>query len=313
VNRALVVGGLGFLGSHVVAALVSCGVRVTTYSRRPVASRPRDFVALTGDILERDRLRKAMEGADYVFHFAWTTVPQTSNENPEWDVQSNVVGSLALLETCCDAGVRRVIFASSGGTVYGGTSRELWKESSPTEPICSYGITKLAVEKYLALYRRTRGLDYRVLRISNAYGEGQRVDRPQGLIAVALEKAAAGEAIEVWGDGSVIRDYVYVGDIAECCVKACVSDVDEYSPRTFNVSTGVGHSVREVIAAIERVSGRHVNTTYGTSRSCDADRVVLSNRLALERLDWAPRTTLVEGLARTWNWVLQVRSGAISR
>jgi UDP-glucose 4-epimerase len=300
---ALVVGGNGFLGSHLVTALLERGFAVRVYSRRPASPHADPVQHVSGDVQERDLLRRALDGVDYVFHFAWTTVPQTSNENPAWDVTSNLTAGLGLLDACREAGVRAVVFPSSGGTVYGTADCEALDETCPTEPICSYGITKLALEKYLALHRRQHGLDYRVLRIANAYGEGQRVDRPQGLIGAALVKVARDEPIEIWGDGSVVRDYIYAGDVAECVLRAALAPLDADAPRVFNVGSGRGHSVRDVLTCVEAVTGRRVPVRYTGGRKFDADRVVLSSDRARQLLDWSPRVSLPEGLRRTWEWV----------
>lgn len=311
---ALVVGGSGFLGRHLVARLLAAGAQVRVYSRHSQRGRDdichddadgaqRDVGFMRGDITDSARLRAAISGADCVFHFAWTTVPQTADENPQGDVQSNLTAGLGLLDACRDAGVRLVVFPSSGGTVYGSSEAAMLDETSPTEPICSYGITKLAMEKYLALYRHHHGLDYRILRISNAYGEGQPADRPQGLIGVSLQRVARGEPLTIWGDGSAVRDYIHAEDAAECCAQAALRALPSAAPRVFNVSSGQGHSVREVMAAIEAVTGRALRVTYAPARSCDLSRAVLSNRRAREVLNWSPQVPLDEGLQRAWQSV----------
>jgi UDP-glucose 4-epimerase len=301
----LVIGGTGFLGRHLLRSLAKEDVRVKAYGRRRVTY-PEKVDYVYGDLLDRSRLRHALEGVDCVFHFAWTTVPQTSNEDPQADVQGNVVAGIGLLDACRDAGVRTVVFPSSGGTVYGAVGGDgVVTESHPTNPISSYGITKLAFEKYLALYRHMHGLDYRVLRISNAYGEGQQPDRPQGLIGVVLRRIAAGEPVHVWGDGTVVRDYIYAGDAIDCCLRAASTALSDSSPRMFNVGTERGHSVSEVLATIASVTGREPVVEYTPARDLDVPRSVLSSRLAEDVLGWQPRTTLADGVARTWEWVLR--------
>ena len=147
------------------------------------------------------QVRDAIRGATCVFHLASSALPSTSNEDPKGEAAETLVAGLDLLEACVEAGVRTVVFPSSGGTVYEPAAAEPFTEESPTHPISAYGITKLTFEKYLALYKDLHGLDYRVLRISNAYGEGQPGHRPQGLIGAALHRALADEALPIWGDG----------------------------------------------------------------------------------------------------------------
>lgn len=301
----LVIGGSGFLGRHLLRRLAKEDVTIKAYGRRRVAY-PEKVEYIYGDLLDRSRLRQALQGVTCVFHFAWSTVPQTSNEDPQADVQGNLVAGIGLLDACRDAGVETVVFPSSGGTVYGAADGTgVLTESHPTNPISSYGITKLALEKYLALYRHLHGLDYRVLRISNAYGEGQQPDRPQGLIGVVLRRIVAGEPVHVWGDGTVIRDYVYAGDVADCCLRASRTLLPASSPRIFNVGTEQGHSVSDVLATIVHVTGREPVVHYSPARSFDVLRSVLSSRVAGDVLGWHPQTTLEVGVARTWQWVLR--------
>jgi len=279
-SRALVTGGTGFLGRHLVLALESQGTEVR--------------------LLRRDAaLAAELEGVDIVYHLAWTTLPHSSDENPRHDLETNVGVGISLLDACVRAGVRMVVFPSSGGTVYGPTQREQIDELAPTHPICSHGVTKLTFEKYLSLYRRLRSLDYRVLRISNAYGEGQRSDRSQGLIGVALQRASDGRPMVVWGDGLAVRDYIHVSDVVAGCI-AATRDLGPASPRTFNLSSGHGHSVRDVLTLVEGVTGRSLRVAYDAPRTCDLDRAVLANALAREHLGFEPRVALEDGLRATW-------------
>ncbi len=300
--KALVVGSNGFLGSHLVAKLLAREAQVSVWNRTPKSQLPL-VESFVGVFSETDKLQAALQGVKVVFHLAWTTVPQTSNDDPLWDVQSNVATSLQLLDACVAAGVRTVIFPSSGGTVYGLVDREILDESAPTEPICSYGVTKLAVEKYLALYRRLHGLDYRVLRIANAYGEGQPTNGTQGLIGVTLDKAARRQPIAIWGDGSATRDYVYADDVTESFIKAALVELPSTAPRLFNISSQQGISINELMEAVKEITGLALQLSYTPARICDVDRVVLSNRRAVELLEWVPQITLKAGLSRTWNWL----------
>lgn len=292
----LVTGGGGFLGSNLVASLNALGhTDIKIYNWRQSAENSHNEETLT----------KSLEGVECVFHLAWTTVPQTAEENRRRDIHSNIVDGLKLLDACRKAGVRKVIFPSSGGTVYGESGGKILDESSPTDPICSYGVSKLAFEKYLQLYEHLYGLDYRILRITNAYGKGQRADRPQGLIGVALRKIKLDEPIRIWGDGHVVRDYIYIDDVISCCIRAATAKIPKNGQRIFNVSSQQGLSVREVLSAIEQVAGKKLDITYEPARSYDVERIVLSNRRAKEILGWSPQISFEEGLRKTWDWVSQ--------
>jgi UDP-glucose 4-epimerase len=225
-----------------------------------------------------------------------TTLPKTSNDNPVYDVESNVVGTLRLLELCRSQGVRKVVFVSSGGTVYGVPRSVPIDESHPTDPTCSYGIHKLVIEKYLQLSHRIHGLDYSVVRPPNLYGPRQRLDIAQGAVAVFLDRALRGQPIQVWGDGSVVRDYLYVGDAAEALLKAAAF---EGEPRLFNIGSGVGTSLTQLIKEIETLLGCPVAVEYTAARALDVPANVLDASLARRHLGWAARTSLAEGLRRT--------------
>ena len=297
----LVLGGAGFIGSHLAEALLQAGHRVRIFDRPHLDRLPAflqrgEFEVFTGDFLNPRTLSPALEGSEIVFHLVSTTLPKTSNDNPMYDVESNVMGTLRLLELCRQQGVRKVVFASSGGTVYGVPRSVPIDESHPTDPICSYGIHKLAIEKYLQLNHRVHGLDYCVVRPANLYGPRQRLDIAQGAVAVFLDRALRGKPIQVWGDGSVVRDYLYVGDAAEALLKAAAF---EGEPRLFNIGSGAGTSLTQLIKEIEALLGRAVPVEYTAARSLDVPANVLDASLARRHLGWAPRTSLAEGLRRT--------------
>ena len=174
------------------------------------------------------------------------------------------------------------------------------KESHPTEPICSYGITKLAIEKYLHLYHTLHGLDYLVLRIANPFGEGQRPDAAQGAVAVFLSRALNSEVIEIWGDGTVVRDYLYIDDVTDAFMRGL-----EYHGecRIMNIGATRGYSLNELLAAMEDVLGRPIERTYMASRPFDVSINVLDSTRAKQLLGWEPRVSLHDGLLRTLDWL----------
>ena len=173
-----------------------------------------------GDFGNRGDLAAALEGCQTVFHLVATTVPKTSNDDPVHDLETNLVATVRLFDLARRSHTKKIVFASSGGTVYGAPTTVPIAEHHETSPVCSYGIHKLAVEHYLHLYHRLHGLNYSVLRVSNAFGERQRPTASQGAVTVFLDRALRGEAIVIWGDGSVVRDYVYVRDVADAFCRA---------------------------------------------------------------------------------------------
>jgi len=229
-----------------------------------------------------------------------TTIPQTSNMNPVFDVQSNVVGSLNLLDGCRRLGVRKVVFISSGGVIYGIPRQVPIREDHPTDPVCSYGITKLAVEKYLALFDYLHGVRYTIFRSANPYGERQNPEGKQGAVAVFLAKAARGEDIEIWGDGEVVRDFFYISDL----VDACLSAIDRPgSDGIMNIGSGEGVSLNNLLSAIKEVTGSDIRIKYTPARKLDVPVNVLDISRAKSELGWAPKVDMRDGIARTWEWI----------
>ena len=294
--KCALIGGAGFIGLHLAEHLLAAGHAVRVFDLRDGETpRHRDIEWMRGNFLDAGAVRGALTGCDAVYHLAWTSLPKSSNENPAADVETNVLGTLRLLEAW--RGHRgRFVFVSSGGTVYGVPRSMPITEDHPTQPISSYGITKLAVEKYLELYRVLHGLDYHVLRLSNPFGERQRVETGQGAVTAFLYHAFRGEPVEIWGDGRVVRDYIYIGDIADALVRML-----DYrgSRRVLNIGSGIGRDLNQIAAAIEAVTGRKLERRYLPGRGFDVPANVLDVSLARAELGWRPATSFEEGLART--------------
>ena len=187
--KSLIIGGNGFIGTHLTDRLLGGGHRVRVYDRglNKFRALPRAAEYVEGELGNHGLIREALNGVEVVYHFVSTTLPKTSNDDPIYDVRSNLVDTLQLLESCVEAGVRKVVFASSGGTVYGVPQEVPLTEKHPTAPITSYGVVKLAIEKYLGLFSHLHDLDYTVLRISNPYGAYQNPVGQQGAVAVFSE------------------------------------------------------------------------------------------------------------------------------
>ena len=302
-ERVLVLGGAGFLGGHILDALRDSGRAVRVFDRaRPAADRDdrSDIEFYEGDFGNRGDLEAAIAGCDVVVHLVSTTRPKTSNDDPAHDLETNVVATVRFLDFARRAGVKKIVYASSGGTVYGESRVLPIPEDHATMPVCSYGIHKLAVERYLALYHRLYGLDYCILRMSNPFGEGQRPDVAQGAVTVFLDKALRNEVIEIWGDGSVVRDYVYVADVARAFR---LSFGYSGAQKVFNIGSGHGLSLNDLLQAIESLLGRPVARHYGPARPVDVLVNVLDISNARTHLHWCPTVSFHEGLRRTLSWL----------
>lgn len=302
--KCLVLGGGGFQGAHLCRRLVDAGASVRVLDR--VAASPIAHLVdwHTGYFADVETLKACLVGAEVVFHLISTTLPQTSNENPLADLEGNVVPTLRMLDLAREAGVRKIIFFSSGGTIYGIPEQLPISEAHPTHPICAYGIHKLAIERYLHLYQTLYGLDYAVMRIANPYGDYQAVNRGQGAVAVFLHKLRTGQPIEVWGDGSVIRDYIHIDDVMDAALRL-ITYTGQH--KTFNIGSGRGLSLNDVIRVIANALQQQPNVVYRPGRKLDVPANVLDIRRARQELDWCPRVSFEEGIK---NWVAAITQPA---
>jgi len=303
-QRHLVLGGGGFLGGHLVEALQRDGILVRVFDRTPRRAARCQIDSTTewfeGDFGNRGDVAAALQGCDVAFHLVSTTLPRSSNEDPVHDLESNLLPTVRFLDAAIESGLRKVVFASSGGTVYGVPKAIPIAESHPTHPICSYGIHKLAIEHYLHLYHSLHGLDYCALRLANPFGERQRSDTSQGAIAVFLDQALRGEVVSIWGDGSAIRDYIYVGDAVRAFGLAARSP---NATGVFNIGSGTGHSVENLLEDIERLLGRAVARRYLGGRAFDVPVNVLDSASAYQAFGWKACVPFPKALERTLNWL----------
>jgi UDP-glucose 4-epimerase len=301
--KALVVGGNGFLGSHLVDRLIRerWEVVVLDLQRRRYDSIPPEVNFVQGDLQQPFLVRETLAGVEVVFHLAWTTIHETANQDLAADVQENLIPSIRLIEACRWAGVRRFVFVSSGGTVYGPAQELPIPETHVQRPINSYGITKLAVEKYLHMFEHLYGLEYAVLRPSVPYGPRQNPLGRQGAVAVFLYRVAHGLPVVIWGDGRTSRDYFYVSDFIDALVCSAERDLDQ--DHVFNVGGGKAVSLLQLLELVEGTVGKKATVEYQPVRAFDARHIVLDTHRAKRVLDWRPKVPLTEGLVRTWHWI----------
>ena len=297
--QAVVVGASGFIGSHLVDGLLAAGYRVKALARHlpglisPVAQANPALKLCPLSMGDGLALQEAIEGADLVFHLASGSLPQSSNRDPQADVQVNLLGALKVLEAARLAQVQRLVMVSSGGTVYGVPQQVPIPETHPTDPTCSYGISKLAIEKYVALYRQLHGLDGLVLRVANPYGERQRLDATQGVVPVFLGKALRGEPLQIWGDGSTVRDFLHISDVVAALLAAAHYQGEE---RLFNVGSGEGLSLNQLVALLGAELQRPLAVEYLPARGFDVPTNVLCIERAQRCLGWSPTVSVAEGL-----------------
>ena len=297
-KRCLVLGGTGFIGTNLCRALVSSGANVRSFARKlPKRYKGSGWQAhvewTAGDLSSAEQVRISLRNIDIVFHLISSTLPASSNLDVLSDLSSNVVPTLQMLDLARKIGIEKIVFISSGGAIYGIPKRVPIVEDDQTNPICAYGIHKLAIEKYLQLFHHQWKLEYGILRVSNPYGVGQPVDRPQGVIATFVHRTVNREALEVWGDGTAIRDYIHIDDVIDAFLM-----LSRYqgSARVFNIGSGKGHTLLELIATIESITGRSVDVHFRGARSVDVPINILDISRAKSELTWCPKRVLEMGI-----------------
>lgn len=301
--RCIVMGGGGFMGTNLCLELARRGARVQAFDRACAMMPACEHVTrLNGDFGDPLAISRAIIGNDVVFHLVGTSLPASSNADPIADLKTGAINTLKMLDICRMSGVKRVIFASSGGTVYGVPQSFPIREDHPTEPICAYGISKLAIEKYLALYKHLYGLDFIALRIANPYGPYQVAAKQQGVVAAMLARALNGTPFEFWGTGSIVRDFVHVADVVEAMI---ASIFYEGQFRVFNVGSGIGRSIDEVATDIEHlfVDPKKVRRIYREARCSDVPVNILDIGLVKREMNWSPKVEWQEGLKDTADWM----------
>ena len=313
----LVVGGAGYIGSHAARALRRHGHEVLIYDNLSTghAFLANGFELVVGDIADAPKLSAALRRVDSVMHFAAHAYVGESVENPQKYFRNNVEAGLVLLNTCLETGIRRFIFSSTCA-VYGIPAKVPILESTPRQPLNPYGVTKLFLEHALEAYDRAYGLRFSSLRYFNAAGAdesgeiGELHDPETHLIPSALLAAsgARGE-LEVFGtdyptqDGTCVRDYVHVNDLADAHVLALERLANEGRSIAMNLGTGKGYSVTEVLQKVEEITGRRVPTRLSPRRPGDPPALVADNRSAAEVLRWTAARSLDDMVGTAWNWL----------
>jgi len=297
-KKCLVLGGTGFLGRNLCAALLNNGYKVCIFGKnveelkKLKKTHPSIEIQEVNFIVQKD-FSKILMGVDIVFHLVSTTTP--TNIDLLYDFETNVLPTVRFLDACLEMKIKKVIYFSSGGTVYGIPDYIPIDEKHKTEPISAYGMHKLTVEKCLEYYQRMYKLDYQILRISNPYGRCQNPFGKQGVIAIFLSKALMDQSIDIWGDGKIIRDYIFVDDLMQACLK-----IIDYSGDTncFNLGTGVGYSLEEIIRIIELNLQKNLIVRYLSARKQDVHQNVLDISLSKKELKWNPGIDLNQGIVK---------------
>ena len=300
--KILVTGGAGFIGSNVVDALINEGYEVAVVDNLSTGKKenlnPRaKFYNV--DIRDTDSIQSVFQEfqPEIVYHLAAQIDVRKSVANPAFDAGVNVVGSANLFKLAVDFGVKRIVFSSTGGALYGQVDEIPADEDAPIRPICAYGVAKYCTEQYLDYFKRLYGIERVILRYANVYGPRQDPLGEAGVVAIFTGRILKGEPITIFGDGNQTRDYVYIGDIVSANLLALNG-----REGTYNIGTGVETSVNELVQMFEKILGKKITPIYAPKRQGEVDRIALDIGKAKNELRFEPKYNIEEGIKKTIEW-----------
>jgi len=306
VAKVLISGGAGFIGSHIAEAYLASGFDVVVVDNLSTGKRenlPRGVTFYEGDITSLSDMEEIFfrEKPDYVNHHAAQINLRRSTEEPLFDARVNILGSISLLELSVKYRVKKFIFASTGGAIYGEVKTLPAREDMPALPLSPYGVAKRSVELYLNYYHKVQGLDFVALRYGNVYGPRQDPRGEAGVVAIFISRIIKGEPCIIFGDGRKTRDYIYIEDIARANLLALSAS------GIYNLGTGKETSVLDLVEVLKKVSGEDFPVVFGEERKGEIDRIALSSEKAREALGWTPSFSLEEGISHTWEWFKEAK------
>lgn len=300
--KVLLIGGNGFIGSHLLDGLLEEGYIVRVFDIGHEKFRdPNKYVDYRiSNLSNIPDLYEAMLDVDVVFHLASSSVPSTSNVDIVGDIQGNLISSINILNMAIRLKIKKFVYFSSGGAVYGIPQVVPISEDHPRNPISSYGILKDTVEQYVQLYYRQFGLDYLILRPSNPYGPRQGHFVAQGVISTFLRKTLSGEDLQVFGDGNGRKDYIYIKDLVDIVLALLIND----ESGVYNVGSGIGTSINDIIMNINDVTGKNQTVNYTTLKDYDVTNFVLDMSKVSKALGLSVNSTdIKDGINETWSWI----------
>lgn len=303
-KETLLIGGTGFVGQALAPRLTEAGHRVHLVARRPV---PMAFdgkaVLHTSPLDNAKLLHTLLPECQTVFYLASDSTPGTSASEPLWEAELNLIPALRFLDILQKYDHVHLIFISSGGTVYGNPRYLPVDEDHPLSPLSYHGAGKIATEAFLQAYCRQYGRNVTILRPSNFYGPGQPYRKGFGIVRGILEHMRRDLPVEIWGDGENVRDFLYIEDFVDACLRLSEKGRKKKSIDIFNVGYGKGFSINQLCGLVESATGRRIRTEYRPGRSIDVRSVVLDYSKLNQYTGWKPATDLETGLTRTWDWL----------
>ncbi len=294
-KKCLILGAGGFLGKAICSKLCD-DYEIIAYDRieSDELVKLNNVKQIIGDFVHTNDFTDILQGIDVVIHLISTSIPSDDTSHIREEISENIIPTVSLLESMVKANVKDILFVSSGGTVYGETGDKLNSVEALLNPICSYGVQKKVIEAYLQFYGIRYGINYKIARISNPYGLGQNINKPQGVIPIFIRNLLNNKEIVIFGDGTDVRDYIYMDDVVNIIERIMTYEGNEH---IFNVGTGEAYSLNEIIDKIVKISGKqYKNIEYHIARKCDVHKSLLEVECTYKLLGYRPQMTLDEGI-----------------
>lgn len=293
--RYLVLGGNGFIGKYIVDRLsLENEVVVADFNIEQKAENG-NVIYKKLDFVSCMDFSEYLENIDVVVHLISTIGPSDKTETINKEISENIFPTIRLLEDMVKYNTKKIIFISSGGTIYGEHTVDRICEDEIKNPICNYGILKELIEKYLYLYRTYYNIDYKVIRLSNPYSDMVKKGKKQGIIPILIDQISNGEEVKIWGDGEDIRDYIYIDDAIDAILRIIAYEGNE---TTFNVGTGIGYSIHDLLQIIQNKLELKSEIKYVDGRKCDVKNNVLNIDKIKKEIGWEPTTSLEQGIEK---------------
>ncbi len=306
-KRCLILGAGGFIGKAICRQLYAA-YDITAYDRQKSdeLDELKKVKQIIGDFVSTTDFTDILQGIDVVIHLISTTLPSDDTAHIREEINENLIPTVSLLESMVKTGVKEILFVSSGGTVYGETGEKINDVKAPLKPICSYGVQKKVIEAYLQFYGIRYGMNYKIARISNPYGLGQDTNKPQGVIPIFIRNLLNNKPITVYGDGTDVRDYIYLDDVTRVIERMLAYEGEEH---IFNVGSGEVYSLNQIIDKITKVANISYRAVeYQKARKCDVHRAMLEVESTWEALGYRPQTTLDEGIRELYTRLCKKKS-----
>ncbi|HIT21544.1 MAG TPA: NAD-dependent epimerase/dehydratase family protein [Candidatus Scybalousia intestinigallinarum] len=305
-KKYLILGGNGFIGRYITERLANNNKVIVADYNIEHTEEHENIQYKKLDFVNCEDFSEYLEDIDVVIHLISTIGPNEKTENINKEISENVFPTIRLLEDMVKCHTQKIVFISSGGTVYGEHNETPISEDEAKEPICNYGIIKELIEKYLKLYHLYYNLNYRIIRLANPYSEVVKKGKKQGIIPILIDQIIKGETVKIWGDGNDIRDYIYIEDAINAMIQVIEYEGEE---NVFNVGTGIGCSINDLLKLLQKEMNTSVTVSYVNARKCDVRNNVLDIGRIEHETGWQPEITLEQGIQKIISRKKENKSG----